>query len=295
MFLEDLECDIASYADDNTPYVTECNIEIILKKLESCGSTLFKWFKENYLKANADKCHVLLTTRDQTSMNLEGCDIPNSQEERLLGIKFDTKLSFENHVSSLCKKATQKLHALARIVNYMEVDKRKCLMKAFVTSQFSYCPLIWMFHSRKLNNRINSIHERALRLAYNDYKATFNQLLEKDNSVTIHNRNLQILATEIYKVKNDLGPSIMKEVLQFKEPSYSLRSQQNTFVKRNVKTTHYGLQSIRYLAPIIWDQVPEDIRNSVSLKVFKTSIKKWIPSNCPCRLCKTYVGQVGFI
>ena len=81
-------------------------------------------------------------------------------------MKIGTKLSFENHVSYLCKKASQKLHALARIANYMDVSKRKCLMKVFVTSQLNYCPLIWIFHSRELNNRINRIHEQALRLVY---------------------------------------------------------------------------------------------------------------------------------
>ena len=92
----------------------------------------------------------------------------NSNGEKLLCIKIDTKLSFENHVSSFCKKASQKLHELARIVNYMDLSKRKSLMKAFVTSQFKYCLLIWMFHIRELNNRVNRIHERVLRLVYQD-------------------------------------------------------------------------------------------------------------------------------
>ena len=92
----------------------------------------------------------------------------NSNGEKLLCIKIDTKLSFENHVWSFCKKASQKLHELARIVNYMNLSKRKSLMKAFVTSQFNYCLLIWMFHSRELNNRVNRIHERVLRLEYQD-------------------------------------------------------------------------------------------------------------------------------
>ena len=92
----------------------------------------------------------------------------NSNGEKLLCIKIDTKLSFENHVSSFCKKASQKLHEHARIVNYMDLSKRKSLMKAFVTSQFKYCLLIWMFHSRELNNRVNRIHERVLRLVYQD-------------------------------------------------------------------------------------------------------------------------------
>ena len=105
-------------------------------------------------------------------------------------MKIGTKLSFENHVSYLCKKASQKLHALARIANYMDVSKRKCLMKVFVTSQLNYCPLIWIFHSRELNNRINRIHEQALKLVYQDNSLSFAEVLEKDNSVTIHQRNL---------------------------------------------------------------------------------------------------------
>ena len=141
----------------------------------------------------------------------------------------------------------------------MNLSKRKALMKTFVISQFNYCPLVWMFHSRKLNHRINSIHERALRVTYQDYQSTFLQLLQKDNSVTIHQRNLQVLATEIFKAKNDLSPEIMKEVFELKEPipSYSLRSTGNYFVRENVKTTDYVTQSITYLAPKIWDLVPD--------------------------------------
>ena len=120
------------------------------------------------MKDNADKCHLLVTTNSAVSASTEEFVINNSNEEKLLGIKIDNKLSFENYVSALCKKASQKLHALARIVNYMNLINRKFLMKAFVTSQFKYCPLIWMFHSRELNHRINRLHERALRLVYQD-------------------------------------------------------------------------------------------------------------------------------
>ena len=79
----------------------------------------------------------------------------------------------------------------------MNRSKRKALMKTFVISQFNYCSLVWMFHNRKLSHRINSIHERALRVTYQDYQSTFLQLLQKDNSVTIHQRNLQVLATMV--------------------------------------------------------------------------------------------------
>ena len=128
------------------------------------------------MKANADKCHLLVTRDTDVTAKIGEFDVKNSREEKLLGVKIDSKLSFENHVSSLCKKASQKLHALARVVNFMDLAKRKSLMKAFITSQFNYCPLIWMFHSRQLNNQINKIQERALRLVYKNNKLTFDDL-----------------------------------------------------------------------------------------------------------------------
>ena len=135
----------------------------------------------------------------------------------------------------------------------MDLPKRKVLMKAFITSQFSYCLLIWMLHSRTLNNRINNIHERALRLTYKDNKSSFKQLLEKDHSVTVHHKNVEVLVTEIFKVKNNLACDIMKDVFELKEPSYNLRSESNHFTHRNVKTIYYGLLSIKHLAPQIWE------------------------------------------
>ena len=72
-------------------------------------------------------------------------------------------------------------------------------MKAFITSQFSYCPLIWMFHSRNLNNKINQIHERTLRLVYQN-NLSFSELLDLNKSVTVHQKKLQVVVTEIYKV-----------------------------------------------------------------------------------------------
>ena len=90
------------------------------------------------------------------------------------------------------------------------------IMKAFICSQFGYCPLIWMFHSRRINNLINSLHERALRVVYRDYNTPYSELLSKVKSVTIHQIHLQLLATEIFKTKNELNPNIMEPIFTFK-------------------------------------------------------------------------------
>ena len=78
----------------------------------------------------------------------------------------DYKLNFEEHLSKVCHKASQKLNALTRITSYMNINQRKRIMRAFISSQFGYCPLVWFFCSRKINNRMNRIQERALRIVY---------------------------------------------------------------------------------------------------------------------------------
>ena len=243
------------------------------------------------MKTNADKCHLLVSSDESCTDKIEDFNIKSSTEEKLLGVKFDSNLSFESHITSLCKKASQKLHALARISHYMDLNKRRNLMKAFITSQFSYCPLIWMFHSRNLNNKINRIHERALRLVYQN-NLSFSELLDLDNSVTVHQKTLQVLVTEIHKVKHGIALEIMKDIFEQQNPSYNLRSSCNQFRRKNIKTVHYG---VRYLGPKIWELVPNNIKYSNSLSKFKKLIKSWKPETCPCRLCKTYIAQVGFI
>ena len=199
-------------------------------------------------------------------MNIGNEIISNSGNEKLLGVTFDNKLCFDAHVTKLCQKAGQKLHALARISNFMSLEKRKLLMNSFITSQFSYCPLIWMCHSRKLNNRINRIHERALRIVYKDYNLSFQELLIKSGSVRIHHRNLQILATEIYKVINNHSPILMKDVFKVKDVNYNFRSDVN-FTSYNVRSVHYGTETISFLGPRIWAQVPNEIKTSIFLNI----------------------------
>ena len=97
-------------------------------------------------------------------------------------------------------KASKKLHALARIAKYMDINKQRILTKAFVSSQFSYCALIWMFHSKNIEHRISNIDKKALKLVYEDsHDLMFEDFLAKDKSVSVHQKNLQLLATEIFR------------------------------------------------------------------------------------------------
>ena len=148
-----------------------------------------------------------------------------SKKQKLLGAQIDRTLSFDEYIASLCKKAGKKLFVLARLSNFMYAIKKQVLMKAFIESQFGYCPLIWMFHSRGVKiNKINHLHERLLRIVYKDNISSFEDLLERDKSFTIHRRNIQSLAIELFKVRGNLSSNIMYDIFQTRKINYNLRS-----------------------------------------------------------------------
>ena len=177
------DVNIANFADDNTPYTSANNIDELTDSLEKASSNLFKWFKDNLLKGNPDKCHLLVSTNEKIKINTGDFSIENSNCEKLLGVKIDNKLTFDYHVSDMCKKANRKINTLARIAPFININKRRILMNSFFRSQFNYCPLIWMCHNRTNNRKINRLHERCLRIIYNDKQSSFIELLEKDNCV----------------------------------------------------------------------------------------------------------------
>ena len=154
--------------------------------------------------------------------------------------------------------------------------------------------LIFTFCSRTLNNRINRLQERALRILYKDDDSTFSQLLEKDHSITLHTKNLQLLATEMYKMKNHILPCLLSEFVTAREASYNFRAISD-FLPYDPRTVHLGTESLSFLGPKVWDLVPSHIKESSNLVLFRTRIKNWLPDNCPCRLCKVYISQLGFL
>ena len=186
LFLCDCETIIINYADDTTLYACEPNIGLVLSKLEKDTSTVFTWFQNNYLKVNSGKSQLFTTSDNIQHINVGGNHLSSSKHEELLDILTDHKLTFEKHLLNIVQKVNQKLHALARISKFMPRKKLRIIMKAFLSSQFAYCPLMWMFHSRQINHKINNLHERALRIVYNDHFSSFEELLFQDKSVTVH-------------------------------------------------------------------------------------------------------------
>ena len=208
---------------------------------------------------------------------------------KLLGINIDNELKFDKHVNEICLKANQKLSILNRMKSFLNLKKRRSIFKAFIESQFKYCPLIWFFHSRKSSQKVNRLHERALRIVYDDFDSTFEQLLEQDNSFSIHTQSIHRLCIEIFKNLNKLpsGDYISDFINLKHEDTLELDIP-------SVNSELKGKCSLRYFGPVIWNSLPVDLRKSESLAMFQAKIKSLKFDNCPCRNCKTFVSGVGF-
>ena len=142
MFFIIEDTNIANYADDNRPYVSANNMGGVINSLEEASEILFKWLNDNLMKINADKCYLLVSINNTVKIKIGDFDITNSNSEKLLGVKFDHKLLFHDHISELCKKANKKTNLLSRVPSYRNIAKRLILMNVLFKSQFSYCLLV---------------------------------------------------------------------------------------------------------------------------------------------------------
>ena len=201
---------VCNFADDTTPYVCGKNLESVLQKLEVNCEKALEWFRYNFMKLNPDKCHLLVSgfKHERVFIKLENELIWEDLAVKLLGVTIDRELKFDKHVTNICEKANRKLCALIRLSPFLSLKKRRILFKSFFESQFRYCPLTWMLHNKASSEKINQLHLRALRFVYNDYQSTFEELLLLDKSCSVHDTNIQLLASEVFKYVHGLSPRL---------------------------------------------------------------------------------------
>ena len=209
---------LSNYVDDNNLLTTGTDIQLINEMLLSDFRTVNKWVYEIFMILYPGKCHFTSIGKDIHDKDVfyyDNLTLTNSNEEEIFGVTTDRKLTFHQHIKEMCRKAGQKLSASLRLSPYLDANKRKTIYTTMVKSQLTYCPLVWVFCPRSSGNLINKVPERVLRIAYNDQLTDFKSLLSNHNEITIHQRNLQVLMTEIYKIINHIAPSIMLALFKY--------------------------------------------------------------------------------
>ena len=176
---------------------------------------------------NPDKCSFMLSGVDDELQTILVCGnetLKNSNQEKVLGVTTDNKLNFAKNLLNIAKNANIKFNALTRVQKYVTTDKKKRIFSSFIKSQFTYSPLIWMFCTKHSIGRINSIHERCLRLIQQNYASEFEVLLESANEKKVHQKCIELFMIDVYKYLNGLSPDIMSDILKLRENTYSLRN-----------------------------------------------------------------------
>ena len=208
------------------------------------------WFDNIYMELNKDamQCNFIVSSNITEHLWAKVGDelIWERCEEKLLGVIIVKNFNFNSHLTTLCKKVGQKVTALARIVKLLPFYKRRLILKTFIESQFSHCPLVRMFCSRKMNMKINYIPERALSLVYNDYRSSFEEILRKDKSISIHHRNIHNVAIEMFKVKHKLSPPLMTEIFEQNSNGRTTRMG-DIFTRTTDKKVYMGENSLSSL------------------------------------------------
>ena len=169
----------------------------------------------------------------------------------------------------------------------MEKPQLELTMTTFIMSHFSYCPLVWMFRNSASNNKINKIHERALRIIQKDCTSNFQELLNKSNSVSVHQRNLQLLLTEIYKTVHNLNPPFMTQVFEEKDHTIKLSGKQQPCLSRSKDNVVWHRHHQVYWKKIMAGTANR-IKRSQSLEIFKQKVTLIRNFDCSCRMCQNF-------
>ena len=232
------------------------------------------------MKANPDKFQfIILGNTGSHTSQIGDITIKSVSSVTLLGITIDSKLNFKEHINNIVKKAYYKLYALRRLRKFLTLEKAKILACSMMESQFAYCPLIWMFCSKTDMQRVEKVQYKSLQVVYNNYMATYDELLALDNKLKIHQRHLQFLAIEIYKSKNKLNPSFMWKTYKEKNIPYSLR--RGIFLSiPNANTQKYGINSLNFRGSVLWKNLPIKLKKCKFQQKFKLLLKQ--SGNLPC-------------
>ena len=294
LFENTLACNLA---DDTTPYACDMDLPKLIRNLEEDTASAIFWFDANHMILNQEKCHFLIarvrTSVEHLYIKVGDQIIWESSKEKLLGLDIDNKIKFNNHLLKICKITKCKVTALNRLANIAPFERKRIIMSAFIEAQFTHCPLVWMYCSKEVDDEINRIHKRVLRIVYSDYRSSFEELLRKDNSVNIHQRNIQLVAIEMFKVLRELEPEIVGDlfIVDRSNPNRPFRGP-------IIKNQKMGKESICYYGPKVWNEMlPKELKSIEELKEFTDKVRNWIPTQrtCGCNLCLQYIAGVGYV
>ena len=227
-----------------------------------------EWFQENHMKVNVSKFQSIILKLKGAICDVEfhvsGHSLKPVSSVKLLGVQIDERLSFDDHISTLCTKASHQISALRRIVKYLTLENRMSIYIAFFASNFNYCNTVWHFCSNRSLYKLEKLHKQAPRVVLNDYSTSYRDLLDELSKPTLYVSRLKAIATDTYKCKANENPDYINVMLNPLIKPYNLRGGPRA-EQPTVNTTSCGLHSFKYHIAKLWNEMPSHIKEATSL------------------------------
>ena len=233
---------------------------------------------KNGMQANPDKFHFMLfspTPTEQQVLHLcDGTSLMSETEVTVVGMTIGDILCFSQHISICCKKAARQLNALAQISKHLNINSRRAIYKSFITSNFSYCPLVWHFCGQVNNQKLEKIQERALRILFADYNSSYTELLGRAGTTTLLIQRLRLIALTVFKSLHGLNPPCLNDMFTPKQVPYRMRDS-SLLEQSRCRTTTFGFRSISYIGAKLWNDLPSYLKETTCLSDFKMILQTW--------------------
>lgn len=260
----------------------------MVKSTLECGSeAAIHWFENNNMQANAEKFQVTLFTRETItdfSVNVNGNVLKSESCVKLLGMLIDDKLTFDPHVSNICKRAIGQLKTMYRLPKVLSIDCRLKMYSAFIISNFMYCNLVWHTCSKSSTRKVEHVQERSLRYVYEDYNSSFTELLVKANKSSLYMARLRKLVQWVYCILHKMLPPFLHEMFVPHNVPYNLRDNQKVMLYKYNTVTH-GKKSLSYEGAKLYNDLPVHIKMCDDYEDFIKNVKLWNGSTCICGEC----------
>ena len=263
-------CDIYNYADDNSIGYSANTVAEVTDKLNSVASLMMEWFESNSLQANPNKFQFIIHSPNNAlydsmlSIN-NNVQLKPVAEVKLLGVTFDSKLTFTKHINNLCIKAGRHINALSRLSNVLSKDSKQQLFQTFILSNFNFCPVVWHFCGMAELKQIEKVQKRALKIIYNDFNNSYVNLRENANRPLMYVDRLRYIVIEIFKIYHGMSPIYLSDLVAKTSQMYNTRNVKSVLIP-SFNSATYGYNSFKYQGAKIWNKLPNVIKSACDLK-----------------------------
>lgn len=281
------------YADDTTIYDTQTDLHILKSNLQDALLSLQHWCKQNGMKLNTDKTKVMIITTRQKRMHIDenilsltynDIDLNVTTCDKILGVHIDSNLTWNDHFNFICKKISSYMWLLSRIRHYIKYEHKVMFYNAYIQPHFNYCNVIWGNSSNYNLSKLVKLQKRACKLILENEYIDFETAKTRLNILSLEQSVFVNKATIMFKVTNNLIPQYVCDLFERRldgSVHTSLRS--NSISGHNFKIPKPKLNifknSISYSGPIIWNSIPNEIKNSSTCKAFVQNCKNWLTNS----------------